>query len=279
MNPLGISVNENIPLTLTAEQASSTVTLNATGSPTVSGLNYRLGTSGLWLPYTIGTTIPLANVGDCVQFWNSADTLSSSMSNYVQFAMTGQIAGSGILESLINWQKTIPDYCFWNLFDTCGALVAAPDSMGKYLGLRSFSQTYRMTGILSFPRMAMETFNGGSELNSMCFRCYSMSGEVVLPVRTRTNNCYMSAFSQTAITSVKIGLESLTYYDLFNAFYGCSSLSRIEVNFTSWPDASSNSTENWVYGVAASGTFIKPSALPEEYGVNRIPTGWTVVNK
>ena len=60
-------------------------------------------------------------------------------------------------------------------------------------------------------------------------------------------------------------------------FDGASSLSEIEVAFTSWP--TSNATENWLSGVAASGTFIKPSTLPEEYGVSRIPEGWIVIDK
>ena len=69
LNPMGINLTENLPLTLTAQQANSTVKLTATGSPTVSGLHYRLGKSGLWIPYTIGYTITLAHIGDCVQFW------------------------------------------------------------------------------------------------------------------------------------------------------------------------------------------------------------------
>jgi len=60
-------------------------------------------------------------------------------------------------------------------------------------------------------------------------------------------------------------------------FYGCTKLSSIEVSFTSWTKAT-NQTYNWVYGVASSGTFTKPTALAEEYGTSRIPTGWTVVN-
>lgn len=62
-----------------------------------------------------------------------------------------------------------------------------------------------------------------------------------------------------------------------NMFRDCSNLKKITVNFTSWGDATDAFT-NWVYGVAANGTFYKPVALPTEFGVNRIPVGWTVVN-
>ena len=54
-------------LTLTAEQAGSTVVLKKSGSPLVDGIQYKLNKGG-WQPYTIGTTITLTNVGDYVQF-------------------------------------------------------------------------------------------------------------------------------------------------------------------------------------------------------------------
>ena len=277
MNPLGISVNENIPLTLTAEQANSTITLNATGSPTVSGLHYRLGKSGLWLPYTIGTTITLANVGDCVQFWNSAGTLSTDNANRVTFSMTGQISGSGIIESLIDWETTVPDYAMNSLFYNLGSLVRSPDFSGVTLGRNCYAQILRQTGITAMPQISARTL-GTASMASMFYRCYSLTGESVMQQSDPAQGCYQSAFQETAITSVVIGLESLAAYCLYGAFLGCSNLSRIEVNFTSWGNIAT-ATQDWVSGVAAEGTFIKPAALPEEYGTNRIPTGWTVVNK
>jgi hypothetical protein len=37
-------------------------------------------------------------------------------------------------------------------------------------------------------------------------------------------------------------------------------------------------TENWVSGVANTGTFTKPSALTVKNGDSFIPSGWTIVN-
>lgn len=57
-------------------------------------------------------------------------------------------------------------------------------------------------------------------------------------------------------------------------FRNCNKMNYIEVTFTEW------GTPNvWVQSVASSGIFVKPSSLPEEYGNNRIPSGWTVINK
>lgn len=61
-------------------------------------------------------------------------------------------------------------------------------------------------------------------------------------------------------------------------FAGSVNLKEIKVNFSNWQDDTGDSTANWVNNVATEGTFYKPSALPEEYEINRIPVGWTVVN-
>ena len=58
---------------------------------------------------------------------------------------------------------------------------------------------------------------------------------------------------------------------------GCTSLILIEVDFTSWEGL--DTSIGWVGGVSAKGVFVKPAALPEEYGEKRIPEGWQVVNK
>ena len=78
------------------------------------------------------------------------------------------------------------------------------------------------------------------------------------------------------LTSAKIMASVMRSLALSSALKGCSRIADIEVSFSSWDG---NFSGDWVSGVAASGTFTKPSALPEEYGTSRIPTGWTVVNK
>lgn len=225
LNPLGITVNENLPLTFTAEQAGSTVQLTKTGSPTVSGLHYRLGKSGAWLAYTIGDTITLSSIGDSVQFWNSNSALSTSDSDYVRFAMTGLIASSGNILSLLNYSE-VSAYCFYDLFHYATSL----------------------TSLAGLPSLQL----AAGCYNSLCRGC-------------------------TRLQSVKLPFTSFAAASCVTMFAGCSSLVSIEVAFTSWPAVSI--IGSWVSGVAAEGTFIKPSALSENFSASRIPSGWTVVNK
>lgn len=236
MNPLGITLMENIPLTFIAESAGSSVTLNANGSPTVSGLHYRLGKSGKWLPYTIGNSIPLTNLGDSVQFWNSAETLSSSAVNYVKFQMSGTVSAYGNIQSMINWADYCPNLCFHRLFEDCIAMVTPPD----------------------FPALTLNTSCYNRTLNG----CSGLTKLPVLPASVlAVYSYYQFCGNCSSITQAIIkGTGILPNQSCRRMFYGCSSLNRIEVNFTDWSGAN-NATQDWVSGVAASGTFIKPQAL------------------
>ena len=58
-------------------------------------------------------------------------------------------------------------------------------------------------------------------------------------------------------------------------FYNCTSLSSIKCLATDI--SASYCTQNWVNGVAATGTFIKdPNMSSWPIGVSGIPSGWTI---
>jgi len=106
-------------------------------------------------------------------------------------------------------------------------------------------------GLLTAPALPATTLAGAC-YSYMFKDCPSLVTAPVLPATTLAGDCYSAMFQ------------------------GCSNLASIDVSFTSWTET----TTGWVsYGVASSGTFTKPAALAETYGVSFIPTGWTVVNK
>lgn len=112
--------------------------------------------------------------------------------------------------------------------------------------------------------------------NSMFNGCTGLTSAPELPATTLANFCYNSMFNGcTGLTSAPelpaTTLASRCYTTMFN---GCTDLSLIKVHFTAW----GTQTTNWVENVKSTGTFYKPTALPEEFGTDRIPTGWTVVN-
>lgn len=250
-----------MPLTFTANKAGEAVTLNTVGTLTLPDMHYRMGKSGAWQPYTAGTAIELPNIGDSVQFWNNASTLSTSQSNYAQFAFnhTGGISASGNLMSLLNWSDSVPDWGFNELFHYRTALTSLPLFPDTQVGIGSYH--------------AM--FAGCSRL---------VNQKVTLPSPTFYNHTYYNAFRNTPIIEADIDGSLGTKggdRGFGNCFVRCTSLKVIRVKFTEWykgDDGTDLHFNDWVYGVPSGGTFYKPSALPEEYGTNRIPEGWTVVN-
>lgn len=126
--------NATLPATdmlrFTAQQASSSVTLNKAGTPTELQLEYRTNTNPTWQNYRLGIQINLANTNDWVEMRNRGlQTLNNSTNNYHQFAMTGKIAASGNIQYLLD--KTgellnVYDYCYYYMFAGCTSLTTAP---------------------------------------------------------------------------------------------------------------------------------------------------------
>lgn len=65
----------------------------------------------------------------------------------------------------------------------------------------------------------------------------------------------------------------------YNAMFdGCVKLNSVKCLATSIP--LTNCTQNWLNGVAATGTFTKASSMTSwAEGVSGIPSGWTVNNE
>lgn len=112
-------------------------------------------------------------------------------------------------------------------------------------------------------------------------------GPTVLPAKeieeTYAWQCYYQMFKDcTSLTTAPeihithFGYYSKDHYCFYRMFYNCSSLNYIKC-LTCFDSNSINSMTEWVYGVAATGTFIK-SDDNENWtrGVNGIPVNWTV---
>ena len=93
---------------------------------------------------------------------------------------------------------------------------------------------------------------------------------------TLATYCYISMFDGcTGLTSApELPATTFARACYYYMFRDCTNLSLIKVYFTAW----GTQTNNWVSNVKSTGTFYKPTALPEEYGTSKIPTGWAVVN-
>ena len=112
--------------------------------------------------------------------------------------------------------------------------------------------------------------------NNMFEGCTGLTSAPELPATTLDNFCYAYMFRGcTGLTSApELPATTLVRNCYLYIFEGCTNLSLIKVHFTTWKAP----TSNWVSNIKSTGTFYKPTALPEEFGTNKIPIGWTVVN-
>ena len=214
------------PLTFTAEETNSSVKLTKNGSPTVDGVQYRIGTSGGWSPYTIDTVLTLANVGDCVQFQNTLETFGTSNSNYAKFVMTGKIAATGNCMSMLNFSDKMTVYAFYSLFDGCSNLVNAPELPATTLEESCYQYMFRgCTSLTSAPELPAKALAQNCYV-SMFLTCSSLTNAPSLPATTLAKNCYNSMFNgcRSLTSAPELPATTLTQSCYSNMFRYCASL-------------------------------------------------------
>lgn len=150
---------------------------------------------------------------------------------------------------------TLEDSCYTGMFMYCTSLTSAPQLPATTLAYECYSYMFAMcSGIVNAPS--------------------------TLPATTLTEDCYSNMFGYcTSLTaSPQIKATTLASNCCYCMFANCQNLSSINVDFTNWDDEE-DATFYWNYGVAANGTFYKPSTLSAINDESHIPANWTVVNK
>ena len=212
-------------LCFTAEKASSTVAMEVNGTPT-KGQVFETSTDGTnWSVFTPGTTtITLANAGDKVYFRGDNTTVSESSSIYYKFVMSGKIAASGNIMSLLDTtckSTTISNkYCYYSMFNGCTSLTTAPalpaTTLANYCYYHMFHGCTSLTTAPALHATTLATycynnmFNGCTSLttapalhattlatycySSMFYGCTSLTTAPALPATTLASNCYSFMF-------------------------------------------------------------------------------------
>lgn len=107
--------------------------------------------------------------------------------------------------------------------------------------------------------------------------CSSLTAAPALPATNLANYCYWSTFQGcTSLTSAPIlpatNLKNGSYYYMF---CNCSSLKSV-TSYANRIDAS-YCLQNWMDGVASTGTFYNYGSATYPRNINGIPSGWTIV--
>lgn len=242
-------------LCFTAEESNSTVAMAANGSAPSVSLEYSTDGS-TWSPFVVGTTtVTLANIGDkvYVRATSAGNTgMGTSTSNFNKFVMTGKIAASGNVDTLLdqNGNPTLTSNCYMNLFYGCSSLTTAPSlpatTLANYCYYGMFSSCTQLTSAPTLPATTLANYC----YQRMFSNCTSLTTAPALPATTLVSSCYS------------------------NMFLNCSNLSSITLGYTG--NLVQTNFNNWVSGVqTTAGTFYY-NGSDTTRGVSAIPNNWTI---
>ena len=223
-------------LCFTAEEANSTLHLDKVGSPNAISLETSMD-GNTWTDYSwtnkTGDTLTLANIGDKVYMRakNENQTIGSTSSNYYQFKMTGKIAASGNIQTLLKADGSrtdAPAYCYYYMFEGCSSLTSAPELPATTLANNCYDNMfYGCSSLTQAPVLAATTLANGC-YESMFGGCTSLIQAPTLPATTLASGCYSHMFNGcTALTQApELPATTLASYCYSSMFGNCTALTQ-----------------------------------------------------
>ena len=255
-------------------------------------IDYKLN-NGAWTSITsyTGSSAPTitVKVGDKIQFRGNNEQYASGPSKYNTFnGSTAEFEVEGNIMSLINstdfstLTALSSDYTFNFLFNECTGLTSAENLIMPATALTE--NCYRCmfqncSSLTTAPSVLPATTLKNYCYSNMFQYCSSLTTAPELPATTLADYCYNNMFRncKKLATAPELPATNLANGCYNYMFYNCTSLNYIKClakNISAY-----NCTNNWVRGVASTGTFIKAASMNDwTTGNNGIPKGWTVQN-
>lgn len=265
-------------LCFTAQQDNSTVALTKNGSPTTITLEYSLDkqTWNTWDRSAIAL-----NSGDTMYLRGNNNGFSTSSSSYYKFVMSGSIAAAGSIMTLLDSTdtlRTVSNYMFSRLFLECSGLTDAsrlelPATTIRQMGYESFFR--KCQNLTTAPSILPATTLGPSCYQGM-FELTQITTAPVLPATTLASYCYNSMFKKcySLTTAPELPATTLVGSCYNEMFSGCTSLTSV-TSYAS--NISAGGLNNWLSGVAETGTFYNYGGATYPSGASGIPSGWTEI--
>lgn len=226
--------------------------------------------------YNVNEVVSLSD-GQIITFSWLDSTFSKNFQNRYQFITDGD--GTLIVSGTIN--DLIDDYQYCCLFKDCTNIVDTsqlilPNNTTDWCYACMFMGCVNLASAPTLPATTIAKWC----YQGMFAGCTLLANAPNLPAETLTPKCYFHMFNscESMENTPYLPASALTDWCYTGMFRNCQNLSSINVDFTEWDDEN-DATFYWNYGVAASGTFYKPSTLSTVYSENGIPVNWTVVNK
>ena len=303
-------------LTIVSLANNNTIRWKAVDSSTTKSISISTDGGSTWTSKTsstTSTTLATLSSGQKLLIKGSNATYTYNFNYYNYFTSTDNFNVEGNIMSLIYGDNFIGqtildssnDDVFIGLFYNCTKLKSAKNLIlpATTLSNQCYTQMFlKCSSLTTAPELPATTlvyscylgmFNGCSSLTTapelpattlafccyeyMFYGCTSLTKAPKLPATAVTSICYSGMFKNcTSLTTapelIATTLANQCYYEMFQ---GCTSLNYIKCLAT---DISATTcTQNWVNGVAASGTFVKADSMTDwTTGNDGKPSGWNI---
>ena len=307
-----------LPLTLKAEEDGTLSFRNKAGNPVTYRINGGVRNtipSEETGEINVSTGDKVAFFGDNTKYGDAPKASSSNFSGinfiaygnimslisstdyYTSTTLTGSYAfsflfsGSGIvildMPTLYLPAKTLKESCYESMFQDCTRLTSAPSLPATELASSCYESMFRgCTALKSSPRLPAESLSSTADYcySHMFYGCTSLRTAKAIDAQftghhssSNVSYCsHMFAYCTSLKATPVIQISTLYKGCCRYMFAYCSSLSKVTVKSGT---VKNGSTENWLFGVADSGTFITNySSIWTQNSASGIPKGWTISN-
>ena len=174
--------------------------------------------------------------------------------------------------------ETLAAICYSEMFASCTSLTSAPELPATDLAFGCYLEMFSgCTNLTTAPDLPAKTL-AGSCYRYMFSRCSSLTSAPELPATVLADNCYCSMFEYcTSLTTAPVlPAETLVSHCYDMMFYECSNLNSVTCLATDYETSNlQDCTNDWLNGVAHTGTFTCPSWINWVPGDSGCPSGWT----
>lgn len=281
---------------------------DSTFSLTKSTCQYSLDEGETWTSLSTGTNTPTVSAGNKIMFKQAITTLGGG--GIGKFISTGKFNAEGNVMSMlhgddfkgqINITKfaifyqlfkgctniveahnlilpatTVYDQCYYEMFKGCTSLITAPELPATTLDNSCYHNMFEGCSSLTTAPALPATTLAESCYFEMFKGCSSLVTAPALPATTLAEYCYNSMFEDCTELTIAPVLPATTLVERCyqNMFYNCSKLNSIIMLATDIITAS-ECLDNWVSGVASTGTFVKHKDVAFlTTGNSGIPSNW-----
>ena len=266
-------------LTFTAEQSNSTIRLNRVGSAETlpnATIWYSTDSGETWNDYTYtqqgtrgfsGEVITLSHVGDKVMLKGRNETLATdSFYQYHNFVMTGKIAASGEIDTLLNEtgiNAVLGTGCYMKLFSNCKSMTTAPELPNSKMAPSCYYIMFESCSTITVAPELPSTELANACYGNMFRGCTGLTTPPELPATTLADNCYTNMFNGcwSLATAPELPATTLVQSCYSNMFNNCTGLRTA-------PELPATTISGWCCSgmfQGCTGLTTAPSILPATY--------------